>query len=143
MAGVASTGKVSSASLLDVLAHGGKLRLDAAQLLVKGLAVQEFLNVIEFFFVEFGFKRAAARHHDHFFGGLLRRINQEPARDIHHHVAHADDRHALARGKITRGKRRQQVVAVNEVLGRINAPDLFAGQPQFLCPLRAHGKDDC
>ena len=120
--------------LADVLANGGELRLDAAQLFVKGLTVQEFLNVVKFFFIELGFKGPAPRHHHDFFGGLYGRIDQEPARNIHHNVAHADDGYPLAGGKITRGKWRQQVIAVNKILGGINSGDLFAGKPSFFVP---------
>ena len=62
--------------LADVLADGGKLRLNAAQFLVKCFAVEEFLNVVEFFLVELSFKRPAPRHYHDFFGGLHRRIDQ-------------------------------------------------------------------
>src|SRR5262249_35769853 len=54
--------------------------------------------------------------------------------------AHADNRNPLARGKIMRGERRQEIVAVNKILGGVNAPGGFPGQAQLLGALRTHGK---
>ncbi len=128
--------------LADVLPHGGKLRLDAAELFVEGLAVKKFFNVVKLFFVELGFKRPAPRDHHDLLCRFLWRVDQQPARNVHHHVAHAHNRHAPARGKIVRGKRRQEIIAVNKILGSVDAPDRLSRKPQFLGSLRADGKNN-
>ena len=101
----------------NILFHGGQLGLNAIQLILESAPVQKVFNVDEFLQIELGLKGAAAGHHDYLFGSLLGRIQKQPAGNIDHHIAHADDCYPLAHGKILRGKRRKLVVVINKILG--------------------------
>ncbi len=100
------------------------------------------VDVLDFFFVELGFEGAAARDDRKFLGLEVGTVLQHPARDVHHHVAHADNGDALAGGEILAGKRRKLVVKENEILRRIDALGIFAGKSKLLGALSAVGEDD-
>src|SRR5450432_37938 len=128
--------------LAYVLPDGVEFGLNPAKLVIKSSAVKELLDMIKFLLIKFGFEWATPSHNDYLFRRLHWRIQQQPARDVHHNIAHADDGNALSGGEIVRRIRRQQVVVIDEILGCVNAAGGFTGQAQLLGTLRAHREND-
>ena len=53
------------------------------------------MDVREFLIIELGLKRPASSDHNDFFNVVSGIIQQQPSRNINHHVTHSDDGNAL------------------------------------------------
>src|SRR5215471_15236467 len=117
--------------------------LHALEFLSECLAVEVLMNMSEFLVVKLGLERTTPRDHHNLVRPGVRAVEHEPARNIHHYVAHADDGDPLANGEILCRKWWQQVVVINIVFRGIDAGGIFSWHAQLLRPLRAHGEDHC
>src|SRR5690348_6849841 len=123
----------------DVLTDGGDATGHAIHFVLEGVAVEVHLDVLHFLLVELGLEGTPTGDDDDFLGGVVGIVEKEPARDVDHDVAHADDGDALAGGEILAGEGRELVVEIDEILGGIDAPGVLARETELLGSLRADG----
>ena len=101
------------------------------------------LDVRKLFPVELCLERSTPGDRDYFLSGVTGIVDHQPPRDVHHHVAYADDSDSLSDREVPRGERRQQVVVVNEILGGVDALGVLTRQTHLFRALRSHGKHYC
>jgi hypothetical protein len=125
--------------LVGVLARGQDPRPYARDLLAVEGVVEGVLDVLELAVVVRLLERPTTRDRDD-----LVAVGEVGAvvRDVHHHVADADDGHAAAHREGPLAEGRQPVVVVDEILGVVDAREALAVDSEILRALRADRVDE-
>src|SRR5262245_25200982 len=125
--------------LLEVFADDFQLRADALKLLAQRGRVNVGGDGLNFDVGVGALGGAAPRDRNHLFDLLLM---YQPMSHVHHHVAHADDRHALADIEIAPPEFGQSVEVIDQVFGVVDALNRVARNAEGFRALRAAGHDD-